>query len=1080
MKNLRKKFLSAAVAVALCLATVLAFGGCTVLEEWRQAVDQPDTELTADTNPTNPPHSFDNNTSGANDPGEPPSEDDDPPAVVAETGFRFESGDLNHYEKSYSSTFLDGENLAEVRYYRNQKEREIFPSFQIDYNNQLRTFDVSFPDRNYRYQLSFDNDIESVTLNSNKVYTFEYQGDRLFRMTDHQSTYAYRINVDDDGNAVSRTLYLYLGNSLYIEAITAPYPGLPDTIDETVSVSDQELSPTLTERTVTANGQTRTVTIEDGVVTKETVTEGETVTEIEYVNDVYGNKLGFLLNGEIYYYVYDYVGNVTDVLTDTGTVAARYFYDNIGEVTNVTGPEAAAIRKYNSFAFRAWDDWYYHDAGKFYDVGGVLYYVGYAAFRGFDGTEHTFGNFMRNPLRYSIRNGAGVYSNSKPLAASPEKRIRDKVVRQVSLKLSDAGLSNLANAPVFDSATNALQYRAEVFTLQNAFNHDHAAAGQVYLVSPDDDAAVAASAARLSDMTGGTKYLFDGTNSIVPAKGVFHLKGHFIIDDTYVQYESDVFKKGLIVYRTFLNDPGTYDTGFGNLYNYDTGLYDYFAGSTGTGSSVEIIGNVIYEFDYDAVMQDFYNFLEATEAFQSYEIEDCEAQYLSLEAMAEIERCNAGNLVMNGMTYDELLEYYDGDLDFTFVDGDLVQTSNLPKEEPINWKNFLTKVGVGAGVILIAATVTVVTGGTATPVMCFLATSASLALTASVGGAVGAAVEYAVTGDANAALGGFADGFSFTAILASTAAVAGVFPALCFPAGTPVHTENGLAPIEAIRVGDRVLAYDEAAGNNEYKPVTRLYRNRADQLVNLRIGEELLQATPSHPFYVPAIGWLPAKDLKPGYSVLQACGSYAKIKSVETVSWYGEVYNFQVANHHNYYVGQQGVLVHNTCASAIGSVIENADNLGKIIGGSAIVAGSVGVGVGVGIEIRESFSLSQSYERKKAKVEEKVKELEKTLEDGDFIIYRWGNKTHKNLTPRLDDDVLSFSTNPNFSGCCITTFNTINQTGILNAYFDKPTLNPSHVAVSPLNGDMVSWKYSRENAETNPHPYTVLLYSLVI
>ena len=50
-------------------------------------------------------------------------------------------------------------------------------------------------------------------------------------------------------------------------------------------------------------------------------------------------------------------------------------------------------------------------------------------------------------------------------------------------------------------------------------------------------------------------------------------------------------------------------------------------------------------------------------------------------------------------------------------------------------------------------------------------------------------------------------------------------PKQCFQEGTLVETEAGLKPIEEIEVGDKVLAYDEATGEQAYKAVKQLFRN---------------------------------------------------------------------------------------------------------------------------------------------------------------------------------------------------------------------------------------------------------------
>lgn len=49
-----------------------------------------------------------------------------------------------------------------------------------------------------------------------------------------------------------------------------------------------------------------------------------------------------------------------------------------------------------------------------------------------------------------------------------------------------------------------------------------------------------------------------------------------------------------------------------------------------------------------------------------------------------------------------------------------------------------------------------------------------------------------------------------------------MFQFACFLAGTLIHTEQGLVPIEQIKVGDRVLSKDESGeGELVYKPVVR-------------------------------------------------------------------------------------------------------------------------------------------------------------------------------------------------------------------------------------------------------------------
>jgi len=74
---------------------------------------------------------------------------------------------------------------------------------------------------------------------------------------------------------------------------------------------------------------------------------------------------------------------------------------------------------------------------------------------------------------------------------------------------------------------------------------------------------------------------------------------------------------------------------------------------------------------------------------------------------------------------------------------------------------------------------------------------------------------------------------------------------------------------------------------------------------------EQLEATSGHPFYVPGKGWNVAANLKAGDVLRLHNGITLVIKTVSTSTYVGRVYNFAVAQNANYFVGEDGVLVHN-------------------------------------------------------------------------------------------------------------------------------------------------------------------------
>ena len=112
-------------------------------------------------------------------------------------------------------------------------------------------------------------------------------------------------------------------------------------------------------------------------------------------------------------------------------------------------------------------------------------------------------------------------------------------------------------------------------------------------------------------------------------------------------------------------------------------------------------------------------------------------------------------------------------------------------------------------------------------------------------------------------------------------------------------------------------------------------------------------------------------------------------------------------------------------------------------------------------------------------------EIDKAKDDTDYkkkqkpptFIYRKGTGTNTNLTPRkVDIEGLSYQlTMPIGEKYTFTSLETVNSTGVLRAIID----GANHVSVYPtVRATMAAWINSRENAETNPHPYTMLLKSI--
>ena len=137
----------------------------------------------------------------------------------------------------------------------------------------------------------------------------------------------------------------------------------------------------------------------------------------------------------------------------------------------------------------------------------------------------------------------------------------------------------------------------------------------------------------------------------------------------------------------------------------------------------------------------------------------------------------------------------------------------------------------------------------------------------------------------------------------------------CFESGTVVWTLRGHVPIEQVTADDFVFAQDETTGEFSIRKVLRTFVRQGAPIIAVTIttaagASETLRTTEEHPFWVPAIGWVEAGSLTRGDAV-EVPGGCATVESVRFTPDLEAVYNFEVEGVHTYFVGANGVLVHN-------------------------------------------------------------------------------------------------------------------------------------------------------------------------
>ncbi len=140
-----------------------------------------------------------------------------------------------------------------------------------------------------------------------------------------------------------------------------------------------------------------------------------------------------------------------------------------------------------------------------------------------------------------------------------------------------------------------------------------------------------------------------------------------------------------------------------------------------------------------------------------------------------------------------------------------------------------------------------------------------------------------------------------------------------FAAETEVVSAEGEKAVEEVAVGDLVWAYNEETGEEGLYPVSHLFTRIAPELVLITAGDEVIEATTEHEFYVDSKGWVEAKDLMVGDKLVQRGGNTLAVTALQSREDSTRVYNFEVDEAHTYYVSEEKLLVHNLrCPRSLG------------------------------------------------------------------------------------------------------------------------------------------------------------------
>ena len=105
-----------------------------------------------------------------------------------------------------------------------------------------------------------------------------------------------------------------------------------------------------------------------------------------------------------------------------------------------------------------------------------------------------------------------------------------------------------------------------------------------------------------------------------------------------------------------------------------------------------------------------------------------------------------------------------------------------------------------------------------------------------------------------------------------------------------------------------VLSQNVETGAVSFKTVVATHRNPPTATLKLTFDGETIGATGIHRFWRPGVGWTMARDLKVGDAV-RAVGATRIVAAVEPGPT-APVFNLEVADDLDFFVGRAGLLVH--------------------------------------------------------------------------------------------------------------------------------------------------------------------------
>lgn len=402
---------------------------------------------------------------------------------------------------------------------------------------------------------------------------------------------------------------------------------------------------------------------------------------------------------------------------------------------------------------------------------------------------------------------------------------------------------------------------------------------------------------------------------------------HFVFEDKYIQYYQQSPTR--IAYKVMDNLRDNYDLSFGSLYNYDTKRFIYDESIQGEYVSHSGV-TFLEEKDYAELERSLQAYADE-QLKNGYKVDEYKIVYISPDALQKY---------INSQEEETFFGYSVESLKESIGVGKAIEISEngiseaqVIEEKDFNWKSFLIKMGIGAGIIIVGAALSYFTGGASfccalitisKYALSFAATSAlgTLAIKTATGLIEGKSMKESIRDASYDSLDAFGTGFIIGAAIGSVGLLTGVIkPVACFSAETMVLMCDGTKKkISDIQIGDKVATYDFTHYKENIGEVYDVFVKEVECGLDVVLENgEIIETTPEHPFWSASFRcWKPAKLLDKNEFVYCQNGTSTKVSHIEKNNGIRQVYNFSVSGDHNYYVGESKLLVHNECTTIQG------------------------------------------------------------------------------------------------------------------------------------------------------------------